>query len=174
MKPFPCLPKGQVRFQLQGSLPIFRERYMSPQAGQVVLKGFFNQTAHMELPDGTRYRTQPPRRDDEFADQLAYPVIHLPSRERVFQLRTPIRLGQGSAHQLQFTTVIDNQQYVYKQVSAGKRGFELWDSTEMLKIVARNPGEALISQLTVLEPVPTVLVLLFPWLDNQMIPLKQP
>ena len=172
MSSFHYLPQGRVRFQLRGRLPIFQERYVSPQAGQVVLRGFFNQTAHMELPDGTRYRTLSPRRDDAFADQLVYPIVRLPDKDGVLELRTPIRVEGGSAPQLRFTTVIDDRQYLYKLLSAGKRGFELWDSTERQKIIARVPGQALISQVTLLEPVPAVLVLLLPWLDNQLIPSR--
>jgi hypothetical protein len=156
-----------VRFTLEGSLPIFRERYVSPQAGTVVLKGFFNQSAHLEMKDGTRYRTLAPRRDEERLTEMAYPLVRLPERTEMCRLLTPIKLEQGRAPLLRFTTNLDNQHYVLRQISAGQRGFELWDSMEMNRLVEREPGGSLIAPLRLLAPVPALLVLLFPWLDGQ-------
>jgi hypothetical protein len=44
---------------------------------------------------------------------------------------------------------------------------------EMSRLVSREAGRALIADATVLAPIPSVLVLLFPWLDNQAIAYKQ-
>jgi hypothetical protein len=38
---------------------------------------------------------------------------------------------------------------------------------EMHRLVERDPGGSLVSPLRISEPVPVVLALLFPWLDNQ-------
>jgi hypothetical protein len=45
----------------------------------------------------------------------------------------------------------------------------MWDSMEMQRLVEREPGGSLIDPVRVLAPVPTVLVLLFPWLDSQTV-----
>jgi hypothetical protein len=167
---FEVLPEDTlVTFELQGALPIFRERYASPQAGTVLLKGLFNQSAHLEMKDGTRYRTLSPRRDEERLTEMAYPLVRLPERAEVCRLLTPIKLEQGRVPQLRFTTILDNQYYILKQIRAGQRGFELWDSLEMHRLIEREPGGSLIAPLRVLAPVPTLLVLLFPWLDSQTV-----
>jgi len=168
MGSFHHLPQDtRVTFKLQNRLPIFREHYTSAQAGTVILKGFFHQTAHIELLDGSRFRLANPRRDDEYPDHLAYPLIRLPERTEVCRLRTPLRL-EGSTPRLRYTTVLENTRYVFRQISAGKRGFELWDSIEMTRLVERIPGSVLLSELIIHAPVPAVLVLLFPWLDSQL------
>jgi hypothetical protein len=153
-----------VTFELAGSLPIFREQYVSPQAGRVVLKGFFNPSAHLEMKDGTRYRTLSPRRDVEHSSEMAYPLVRLPERAEVCHLLTPIRIESGGVPRLRFTTVLDNQSYVLRQITAGQRGFELWDGTEMNRLSKHEPRGSLIAPLRLLAPVPALLVLLFPWL----------
>ena len=158
-----------ITFSLEGALPIFREQYVSPQAGKVVLRGLFNQSAHLELRDGTRYRTLPPRRDESRLTHIAYPLVRLPGRVEVCRVLTPINLKSGRVPQLRFSTTLDDQHYIYRQVSAGGRPFELWDSMEMNRLVQREPGGSLISNLLVLAPVPTLLILLFPWLSNQAV-----
>jgi hypothetical protein len=167
------LPEGsRVTFELQGGLPVFREQYASPQAGTVVLKGLFNQSAHLELLDGTQYRTLSARRDKEQLNMIAYPLIRLPEKVEVCRLLAPIQLDKGRP-QLRFTTTLDDQYYIFKQVSIGQRGFELWDSMEMQRLVQREPDRALIAALRILAPVPALLTLLFPWLDSQSIPFKR-
>lgn len=167
---FEYLPEDTlVTFTLEGSLPIFSEQYVSPQAGKVVLRGLFNQRAHLEMKDGTRYRMLAPRRDKERFNEIAYPLVRLPERVEVCRLLTPIKLEQGRIPQLRFTTSLDGQYYIMRQITAGQRGFELWDSMEMNRLVKREPGGSLIAPLQILAPVPTLLVLLFPWLDSQTV-----
>jgi len=161
----------RVTFELQGGLPVFREQYVSPQAGSVVLRGLFNTSAHLRLRDGTQYRTISARRDDQQLNMIAYPLVRLPEKVEVCRLLTPIRLDRGHSR-LRFTTTLDDQHYIFRQVSAGQRGFELWDSMEMQRLVRREPDRSLIAGLRILAPVPTLLALLFPWLDNQSIPFK--
>jgi hypothetical protein len=103
-------------------------------------------------------------------NQLAYPVVRLPGRLEVCRLRTPLDLDKGRIPQLRFTVLLEDQYYVFRQITAGQRGFELWDSMEMQRLVQREPGGSLVSNLRVLAPVPTLLLLLFPWLDSQTIP----
>ena len=168
------LPENtHVTFELQGTLPILRERYVSPQAGTVVLKGLFNQTAHIETPDGTLYRMRSPKKDSQYLNHIFYSIIRLSDKTEILRLRTPMNLQKGSVPRLRYTTLLDEQQYVFKQVSPGLRGFELWDGMEMQKLISRKPGNSLIADLTVQAPVPTLLILLFPWLDNQTIMYKQ-
>ena len=170
---FEYLPEdSRVTFELQGGLPIFREQYGSPQAGTVVLKGLFNQSAHMELRDGTQYRTLSAQRDKEQLNMIAYPLIRLPENVEVCRLLTPIHLDKGHP-QLRYTTTLDNQHYIFRPIGAGQRGFELWDSMEMHRLVQREPGRTLIASLRILAPIPTLLALLFPWLDSQSIPFKR-
>jgi len=174
MSPLHYLPKNtRVRFELLGALPIFRERYVSPQAGTVVLQGFFNQTAHLELQDGTRYRTLSPKRDEKHLDQLAYRVIRWADRTDVCRLLTPIRLGKGTTPRLRYTTILDNQRYVFRPVGIAQQRFELWNGLETQKLVQRESSRTLVADLTVLCPVPTLLVLLFPWLDHQHVTSRQ-
>jgi len=156
----------RVTFELQGALPIFRETYYSPQAGTVVIKGFVHQRAHVTLENGTQYRTMAPKKVDDYPTDLSYPVVRLPDKTPVLYLRTPLKTSTDT--RLRFTTVLDGLQYIYRQVSPGKRGFELWDGMEMQKLVARETSSAkLVPDLTVLVPVPALFVLLFPWLDGQ-------
>lgn len=159
---------ARVTFELQGTLPILRERYVSPQAGTVVLKGFFNPSAHMETLEGKRYRTLSAKRDKAFPNQIVYPVVD-PDRTEVFRLLTPLEVAKGSTPRLRYTTTLDDQQYVYRQISPGRRGFELWDAMEMQRLVRRESGSGLVLDATILTSVPAVLVLLFPWLDSQTI-----
>jgi hypothetical protein len=162
------LPEGtRVTFELRGALPILREEYHSPQAGTIVLKGFFNQTAHLELLDGSRYCTRSARRDNRYLSEIYFPVLHLPDKTEAFGLRTPIKAGSAT-QRVRFTTLLGEEVYVFKQVSPGKRGFELWESMEVQKLVERARTAAkLIPDLVVLAPVPAILTLLVPWLDNQ-------
>ena len=162
-----------VTFNLEGALPIFQERYVSPQAGAVVLRGFFNQRANLEPPSGTRYRTLAPRKDKVQVNMLAYPVVRLPDRAEVCRLLSPRHLDKGHTPQMRFTTLLENQYYIFKQVSAGQRGYELWDSMEVERLVQVEPGGSLVPNLRVYAPVPALLVLLFPWLANQAILYRQ-
>jgi hypothetical protein len=163
-----------VTFNLEGALPIFQERYVSLQAGTVVLRGFFHQRAFLEPLGGARYRTLAPRKDKERLDMLAYPVVRLPDRVEVCRLLSPLHLDKGQTPQLRFTTLLDDQYYIFKQVSAGQRGYELWDSMEVERLVRTEPGGSLIPNLRVYAPVPALLVLLFPWLVNQAILYRRP
>jgi hypothetical protein len=163
-----------VRFSLEGTLPILKERYVSSQAGTVVLRGFFNQRAFLETLDGQRFRTLGPRRDKEQFDKLAYPVLRLPDKTEEFRLLSPLHLEKGRVPQLRYTTLLENQYYVFKQVSAGQRGYELWDSMEMERLVEVEPGGSLVPNFRVNVPVPALLVLLFPWLASQTIYHQQP
>jgi len=163
----------RVTFELQGRLPILWEEYASPQAGKVVLKGLFNQSAHLELLDGSRYRTRSPKKIDKFPTDLVYPLVELPSKTEVLLLRTPLKLNKGSVPRLRFSTTVDGQRYVYRQVSPGRRGFELWDGLEVEKLVNREASSKLVPDLVVLSSVPVLLVLLFPWLDSHTITYKQ-
>ena len=172
--PFHEIAEGTlVQFNLEGALPIFQERYVSPQAGTVVLRGLFNQRAFLEPIGGERYRTLGPRKDKERLDKLAYPVVHLPDRTEVFRVLTPLHLDKEQTPQMRFTALLDDQYYVIKQVKAGDRGYEIWESMEMERIVQVEPGGSLVPNLRVLYPVPALLVLLFPWLANQTILYKQ-
>jgi hypothetical protein len=165
----------RVTFELQGSLPIFRETYYAPQAGTVVLKGLINQRAHIELQDGSQYRTMPPRKAQDYPMDLSYPVVHLPDKTPVLTLRTPLKTSKDAQPSLRFRTALDEKQYIYKQVSPGRRGFELWDGMGMQKLVERETLAAkLIPDLITLVPVPALLVLLFPWLDSQTAVFRQP
>lgn len=158
-----------VTFELEGALPLFQERYVSPQVGTVVLRGFFNQRAFLEPLGDARYRTLSPRKDKEQLNKLAYPVVRLPEKVEVFRLLTPLHLDKGKLPQLRFTTLLDDQYYIFKQVSAGARGYELWDSMEVERLVQVEPGGSLVPNLRVNAPVPALLVLLFPWLANQAV-----
>jgi len=168
------LPENErIVFSLQGQLPILREQYVSPKAGKVVLKGLFNQSAHIEMLDGTRYRTLGAKKGDKLSNSLEYPVVRLPDKVEVARLRTPLRLQKGVVPQLRYSVALDGQQYVFKQTSPGRRGFELWDGMEMEKLVERGKP-ALIPDVILLAPVPVLLVMLFPWVDSQTIMYKQP
>ena len=163
------LPSGTlVTFELQGKLPILREEYRSAQAGTVVLRGFFNPRAHIELLNGARYRTLSARKDPRYPTEIVYPLVHLPDRTEILSLRTPLKL-EGTALQLRYTTTVEDCRYVFRQINPARRGFELWDGMGMQKLVARGPSSKFMPNLTILAPVPTLLVLLFPWLDNQTI-----
>jgi hypothetical protein len=157
----------KVHLKLEGTLPIFRERYVSPQAGTVELRGFWNPTAHLELLDGTRYRTLSPKRDEADFDQMAYPIVHSLDKSSVCRVRTPIVHRPGTDPRLRYKVTLYDQQYVYRQLRPGQRGFELWDALEVNRLVRRESARTLVPELFVLSPVPTLLVLLFPWLDHQ-------
>jgi len=159
----------RVTFELGDGLPIFREEYRSPQAGTVVLKGLFNQSARMELLDGTSYRTLSARKVNRYPTDLVYPVVHLPDRSELCLLRTPLRYDKGSVPRLRFSTQLDGQGYIFKQVTPGQRGFELWDNLEMNKLVTRPASAKIVRDLEVVEPIPVVFALLFPWFDSQTI-----
>lgn len=163
-----------ITFNLEGALPIFQERYVSPQAGTVVLRGFFNQRAWLEPIGGERYRTLGPRKDKEQLDKLAYPVVRLPDKVEEFRLLSPLHLDKGRLPQMRYTALLDDQYYVFKQVSAGQRGYELWDSMEAERLVQIEPGGSLVPNFRANTPVPALLVLLFPWLASQTILYKQP
>jgi hypothetical protein len=170
-----CLPQDtRVTFELQGSLPILQEEYTSPQAGKIVLKGLFNQSARIQLLDGSRYRTLSPRKIAEYPTDLVYPVVHLPDKVEVLQLRTPLRLEQGKVPRLRYVTTLADRGYVFRQISPGQRGFELWDGMEMEKLVNRESHTKLMPDLVLLSPVPVLLIMLFPWLDSQTIMYRQP
>jgi hypothetical protein len=164
-----------VTFELCGTLPIFRETYHSPQAGTVVLKGLFNQSAHIELEGGARFRTLSPRKAPAYPTELSYPVVCMPDKRAICTLRTPLKLDKGSVPKLRFVTSLDDQPYVFRQITAGQRGFELWDGLEVNKLVERDTSPAkLIRDSNVLIPVPALLIMLLPWLDNQTIMYRQP
>lgn len=163
----------RVQFELQTGFPLFREKYSSPDLGTVLLKGLFNQRAHLELLNGARYRTLSPRKLDEYPTDLVYPVVHMPDKSRAFLLHSPLHFQKGSLPRMRFWTRLDDQDYVFRQISAGQRGFEMWDGLEMNKLVNREAPTKLMPDLTILAPVPAVLLLLFPWFDSQTIMYRQ-
>jgi len=163
----------RISFELQTSVPIFREKYSSPDLGTVLLKGLLNQRAHLELLDGRRYRTRAPRKIDAYPSDLVYPVVHLPDKTETFLLHSPLHFQKGALPRMRFWTQLDDRDYVFRQIGAGQRGFELWDGMEMNKLVNRETPTKLMPDLTVLSPVPAILLLLFPWLDSQTIMYRQ-
>jgi len=161
------LPENtHVTFELFGRFPLFREQYRSPQAGTVLLKGFLNPAAHLELLDGTRYRTLAAQRDEQDRNQLAYPLVSLPDKAEVCRLRTPIKRPAGGAARWHYTTTLDSVTYVIRQAGADRREIELWNNLETQKLVRRQTSGSLIPDLELLTPVPVLLVLLFPWFQN--------
>ena len=168
-------PETRVTFELQGALPIFKEEYHSPQAGTVVLRGLFNQRAHITLEDGTQYRTLAPKKTPDYPTDLSYPLVRWPDKTPVLNLRTPLKTAKDTSPSLRFTTALDGQTYIYRQASPGRRGFELWDSMGIEKLVVRETAPAkLVPDLTVLVSVPALLVMLFPWVDSQTAVFRQP
>ena len=161
------LPENtHVTYELYGRFPLLREQYRSPQAGTVVLKGFLNPAAHLELLDGTRYRTLAAKRDEQDRNQMAYPVISLPDKAEVCRLRTPIKLPTGGSVRWRYTTTLDSITYVIRQAGSDRREIELWNSLETQKLVRRQTSSSLIPDLDLLAPVPVLVVLLFPWFQN--------
>ncbi len=158
-----------VHFDLEGSFPLFRERYVSAQAGIVTIKGIINQTARLEPTDDTSCRIAPPKRVDLRENQIAYPVIRLSDKTELFRLLTPARLDKGTVPQLRYRADLDGRQYVFRQVKSGRREFDLWDGSELHKVVEQDKGRKVVGDLTVFISVPCLLVLLFPWLNNQTI-----
>jgi hypothetical protein len=97
----------------------------------------------------------------------------MPDKSEAFRLHSPLHFQKGTLPRMRFSTQLDGHDYVYRQISAGQRGFELWDGMEMNKLVKREAPTQLMPDLTVLYPVPDVLLLLFPWLDSQTIMYRQ-
>jgi hypothetical protein len=123
----------------------------------------------MELDDGTQYRTLRVRKDSRYPTDITYPVVRLPEKAELCLLRTPLHYDKGSVPRLRFATELDGRGYIFKQITAGQRGFELWDQLEMNKLVTRPASAKLVRDLSILEPIPAVLALLFPWFDSQTI-----
>ena len=162
-----------VHFDLEGSFPLFRERYISAQAGIVTIKGIINQTALLEPTDGISCRIAPPKKDDLHENQIVYSAIRLSDKTEVFRLLTPARLDKGTVPQLRYRADLDGRQYVFRQVKSGRREFDLWDGSELHKVVEQDKGRYVVGDLTVLISVPCLLVLLFPWLNNQTIMVQK-
>jgi hypothetical protein len=161
------LPENtRVTFELRGHFPLLREQYVSPQAGTVTLKGFLNPAAHLELLDGTRYRTLAAKRDEQYRDQMAYQVISLPDKTEMCRLRTLIRFPASGTARWRYTATLDGVTYVVRQAGSDRREIELWNGVETQKLVRRQTSSSLIPDLDLLAPVPTLLVLLFPWFQN--------
>ena len=164
----------RVVFELQNQFPVLKEVYGAEGVGTVTLRGLFNQRAHITLLSGACYRTLGARKIDEFPTDLIYPLVQVePHKEEVCLLHTPLHLPPGSVPYLRFWTTLDGEQYVYRQITAGRRGFELWDGMEMNKLINRQASAKLMPDLSVLHPVPALLVMLFPWLDSQTIMHRQ-
>ncbi len=166
------LDAGQtVTFELENAVPILRERYASPQAGVIELRGFFNPKAYMETLDGVRYRMLSAKHDKRYPGQIAYPVVRLPDKTELFRLLTPtvaLKEKRGPA-KLRFTTVFDDQAYIFKRSTRLGRAFEIWDGMEMHRVVQRERAPKLILDSLVLIEAPALLVLLLPWFDSQFL-----
>lgn len=159
-----------VTFELQGAIPIFKETYVSAQAGKTVLKGLFSPKAYLETLDGAHYRVLSARRDSERLNEIAYPLVHLPEKTEILRLLTPgIAFSERNRQQppLRFTCRFDSNAYIFKRTPRLGRAFEIWDGMEMHRIVQRDPQTKLIHDAVVMERVPALFVLLLPWLDNQ-------
>ena len=164
----------RVTFELQNQVPILKEVYHADGVGTVVLRGLVNQRAEITMLDGARYRTRGARKIADFPNELVYPLVQVaPHKRDVCMLHTPLKLAPGTVPQLRFWTTLDGEQYVFRQITAGRRGFELWDGMEMNKLVNREVSARLMPDLSVLHPVPALLVLLFPWMDSQTIMHRQ-
>lgn len=172
MESFLYLQPGiTVTFRLEGRLPIFNERYVSPQAGTVVLRGLINQKAHIETLDGRRYRMLSPGRAEKRPNLIAYPIIRLSDKAEVLRLCTSVLSGaqvrgKREPPPFRYTAALNDESYVFKRAS-GVQWVELWDGMERQRIVKRELGAGLHPDLNVLLPVPALLVLLFPWVDSK-------
>ena len=161
-----------VHFELQGSLPLFRERYFSAQAGTVTIKGIINQTALLEPKGGGACRISSSKRDDRNDRRIAYPIISLTDKSELLRLLTPARFEKGAVPELRYGAALDGRQYMFKQAQSGRREFDLWDGPELRKFVHQESGY-LVGDLKILIAVPLLLVLLFPWLNNQTIMVRK-
>ena len=161
-----------IHFELQGSLPLFRERYFSPQAGMVTIKGIINQTALLKPKGSQACRISSSAREDRDNRRIAYPIVSLTDRSELLRLLTPAQLEKGTVPQLRYGAVLDGRQYMFTQIQSGRREFDLWDGPERHKIVHQESGY-LVGDLKILTTVPTLLVLLFPWLNNQTIMVRK-
>ena len=165
-------PETTVTFRLENAVPILKEEYNVPGAGKVVLKGFFNPKARIELLDGTRYRVLSPRKDERYLNQVAYPIVHWPDKLELCRLLTPViskRKKNPLPDSLRFTTSLDDEGYIFKRSKRLGRAFAIWDGMEMHRIVQRELAQKLVLDATVMASVPALLVLLLPWLDNQFL-----
>ncbi|MBN1933143.1 MAG: hypothetical protein JW934_00685 [Anaerolineae bacterium] len=165
-------PDTLVTFDLEGSLPIFKEAYASPQAGKTVLKGLFASQAHFETLDGAHYRLLSARRDTERLNEIAYPLAHLPEKTEVLRLLTPgIAYSERNQQRppLRFTCRFGENTYIFKRTPRLGRAFEIWDGMEISRIIQREPKSKLILDALVLERIPALFALLLPWLDNQFL-----
>lgn len=165
-------PEMTVSFQLENAVPILKEQYDAPGAGRIVLKGFFNPRARIELTDGTRYRVLSPRKDKQYLNQIAYPLVRWPDKAELCRLLTPVVSKQGrnpAPELLRFTARLAQEAYIFRRSKRLGRAFEIWDGMEMSRVVQRDLAHKLVLDATVITPVPAVLVLLLPWLDNQFL-----
>lgn len=163
-------PEITVTFELEGAIPIFKETYVSAQAGKTVLKGLFSPRAHLETLDGVQYRMLSPRRDDARPNEVAYPLARLPEKTEILRLLTPSIVFSDRNRQhppLRFTCRFDSDVYILRRTPSLGRAFEIWDGMEMHRIVRREHKSKLILDAVVMDRVPVLLVLLLPWLDNQ-------
>ena len=83
-------PETTVSFHLANAVPILKEEYNASGAGKVVLKGFFNPRARIEMLDGTHYRVLSARKDERYLNQVAYPVVRWPDKLELCRLLTPV------------------------------------------------------------------------------------
>lgn len=161
-------PDTTISFELQGTLPIFKETYVSP-AGKTVLKGLFVPKAYLETTDGITYRVLGARRDRERLNEIAYPLVRLPDKVEVLRLRTPtiaFEARNQARPPLRFTCRTEQDTYILKRTPRLGRAFEIWDGMEMHRVVQREPKPGLVLDALVMERIPALLVLLLPWLDS--------
>ncbi len=133
-------------------------------------RGFFNPKARIETLDGTRYRMLSPKRDARYLNQIAYPVVHWPDKLEICRLLTPVVSKREKSQQpesLRFTTMLDDEAYIFKRSRRLGKSFEIWDGMEMHCIVRRELAQKLVLDATVMIAAPSLFVLLLPWLDNQ-------
>jgi|GEM_PF-5952311 len=161
-------PDTKITFELQGTLPIFKEIYISS-AGKTVLKGLFAPKAYLETADGTRYRVLGARRDAERLNEIAYPLVRLPDKSEILRLRTPgiaFDARNQTRPPLRFTCRMGQDTYIFKRTPRLGRAFEIWDGMEMYRVVQRESQPRLVLDALVMERIPSVFVLLLPWLDS--------
>jgi hypothetical protein len=97
---------------------------------------------------------------------MAYQVISLPDKTEMCRLRTLIRFPASGTARWRYTATLDGVTYVVRQAGSDRREIELWNGVETQKLVRRQTSSSLIPDLDLLAPVPTLLVLLFPWFQN--------
>ena len=167
VEPMQMVHAGEhVEFRILNRFPLFREVYGANGLGTIEVTGTIRQQAKISVEDGSVYRLRATSRlAGRDGSHFSYAIRNQDGSAN-YRLITPLRSANdaGAAQPETYRIVLEETEYAFRQKTPGRRGFSIVDGSEQNTLVSTDGSNGIAVHYT----VPALLVLLLPWVDNQV------